>query len=360
VTRLRCLLVCLLAAAVAAVPVQAAAPRAKLERQLARIVARGVPGAVALVRDDRGTWRAARGFADRNPRVRMTPEHSFRIGSLTKSYVAAVILELAGESKLSLDDSVERWLPGVVPNGAAITVRHLLNHTSGIFNFTEEPELYETYVADPLHAWTPLELLRLAARHSNLFPPGEEWSYSNTNYIVLGLIAEAASGQPLEALLRERLFVPLTLTRTTFPADPALPAPFAHGYVRLGGAPVDSTAVHPSFAGAAGAIVSTAADVARFYRELLGGRLLPPRQLETMRTLRFINARFQYALGLEVQRLKYGCAKAWGHTGSIFGYQTVAFNSIRGRRQVVLLVNTEMNARQFTAANTFVTTAFCS
>jgi D-alanyl-D-alanine carboxypeptidase len=367
----RSILLTLLAASVAAPAgvatdaAQAAASRAKLQQQLNRIVARGVPGAVALVRDDRGTWRAARGFADRDQRVRMTLEHSFRIGSLTKSYVAAVVLQLAGEGRLTLDDTVERWLPGLVPNGQAITIRDLLQHTSGIFNFTDDPAMWDGYRADPLRTWAPLELLRLATARDPLFPPGEQWQYSNTNYIVLGLIVEAASGYTLETLIRERLFTPLGLTRTTFPSEPTLPAPHARAYLPpwspLGnGRWSDSTAVSPSIAWAAGAVVSTADDVARFYRELLGGRLLPAPQLRAMRTLRFVNSNFQYGLGLEVVRFKYGCAKAWGHTGSIAGFQTAAFNSIRGRRQVVLLANTELNPRQFNAVNAFVTTAFCS
>jgi D-alanyl-D-alanine carboxypeptidase len=360
---LRGLLAILLAAVVAA-PATAAAPRAKLQRQLNQIVARGAPGAVAYVRDARGTWRGASGFADRERRARMTPSHAFRIGSITKSFVAALALELVADRKLALDDTVEEWLPGVVPNGSNITLRHLLNHTSGIFNFTEVPALIDTYRADPLHTWTPLDLVRLAVANPPAFPPGEEWGYSNTNYVVLGLIVEAATGQALETLLRERLFTPLGLSRTSFPSQPALAEPYAHGYLPpwnpITGRWVDATAVSPSFAWAAGAIVSTPDDVARFYRELLGGRLLRAPLLTEMRTLAFRLSRFGYGLGLEVQRLNYSCARAWGHTGSIFGYQTFAFNTLNGRRQVVLMVNTEMSGRQFDAARTFITTAFCS
>jgi D-alanyl-D-alanine carboxypeptidase len=248
-------------------------------RQLAkRIVDVGVPGAVVLVKDERGTRAGVAGWGNLNTRERFGPDHRFRIGSLTKSFVATVVLQLAAEGVLTLDDAVERWLPGLVPNGGAITLRQLLNHTSGVWNYTDDQDLVAKLVADPLAAWTPEALVAVATSHRPLFAPGSRGSYSNTGYILLGLVVEKASGTPLTEQLRRRIFEPLALTHTSLPPGPALEPPYAHGYALRGngliptpgGRPVDVTAWNPSWAWAAGGIVSTARDIARFYEALLG------------------------------------------------------------------------------------------
>jgi D-alanyl-D-alanine carboxypeptidase len=339
-------------------------------RQLAkRIVDVGVPGAVVLVRDERGARAGVAGWGDVAAKERFGPDHRFRIGSLTKSYVATVVLQLAAEGVLTLDDSVERWLPGLVPNGSAITLRQLLNHTSGIWNYTDDQELLAKLVADPLAAWPPEALVAVATSHGPRFPPGSQWSYSNTGYILLGLVVEKASGTPLNEQLRRRIFEPLALTRTSLPPGPALEPPFAHGYALRGngliptpgGRPVDVTAWNPSWAWAAGGVVSTARDIARFYGALLGGELLRPAELAAMRTTVPIpNSGGQSRYGLGLLSVSLRCGTAWGHTGSVPGYESFAFSSRDGARQTVVLVNANIGTdRQGNRVGDALGSAFC-
>jgi D-alanyl-D-alanine carboxypeptidase len=343
------------------------ASRAKLKRQLNRIVASGVPGALAYVRDSRGTWRGASGYANLDPKNRMQSTYAFRIGSVTKTFVATVILQLASEEKLSLGDTVERWLPGAVPNGDHITIRQLLNHTSGLFDYMEDTSLFAPYVTDRAHVIPPRDLLAAAVGHPPLFPPGARWSYSNTNYIVLGLIAEAVTGLPLEVQLRDRLFRPLGLAHTSFPTTPALPNPHAHSYLTAAEAAsigfprrrLDVTDVSPSFAWASAAVVSTAEDVARFYRRLLSGQVLAADQLRAMRTTLPAGGFGEYGLGLTAIRLR-PCGRFWGHAGSMLGFQTFAWSSPNGSRQVVLMVNISLSGIQGTRVDAFLYTALCS
>jgi D-alanyl-D-alanine carboxypeptidase len=336
-------------------------------RQLAKgIVAVGSPGAVVLVHDARGTRAGTAGYASLRTKERLGANHVFRVGSITKTFVSVVVVQLAAEGVLRLDDPVEKWLPGVVPNGQAITLRQLLNHTSGIYNYTDDSALIQELVRNPLRVWTPAALIELANAHAPLFTPGSRWSYSNTGYLLLGLVVERATGQPLAEELRRRIFAPLGLPRTSFPSVPALAPPFAHGYlppggiVRTpGGRPVDVTLWSPSWAWAAGALVSTAGDLARFYGALLGGELLTPEALrEVKTTVPILGGTEWYGLGLS--RTPFRCAAAWGHGGSVPGYTSLAFSSEDGSRQAVVLVNTSIgNSRLAFRFETALTSAFC-
>jgi D-alanyl-D-alanine carboxypeptidase len=278
----------------------------------------------------------------------MRVDHAFRVGSITKTLVATVVLQLSAEGTLELDDAIERWLPGLVPNGQAITLRHLLNHTSGIYNYTDDQTLLRrSLTRNPPRVLTPAELVAVATRQTPLFAPGTGWSYSNTGYIVLGLVIEAATRTPLEHQLRERIFEPLGLASTTFPITPRLPPPSAHGYLPVGnglvptrnGRPADVTAWHPSWAWAAGALVSTARDLARFYDALIGGELLRPEQLDQMKTAVPIpNAPAAYGLGLASE--PSSCGRVRGHGGAVPGYTSVAYSSEDASHQAVVLINT--------------------
>src|SRR5690349_5332350 len=159
-----------------------------LQRSLDRLVAAGAPGGVVLVRDHGRTARLAAGYADTRTHRRMRTSDRFRVGSVTKTFVATAILQLAGDGRLSLDDSVERWLPGEVPGGGAITVRQLLTMTSGIFDYLNDGDdtVLRRELADPGMRWTPSDLVAIATAHAPRFAPGTAWSYSNTGYILLG------------------------------------------------------------------------------------------------------------------------------------------------------------------------------
>jgi D-alanyl-D-alanine carboxypeptidase len=349
-----------------------AAPPA-LGQALDRLVADGAPGAIALERHDGKEWHAASGVADLATQEPISPRDRYRIGSITKGFVSTVVLQLVGERRLSLDDTVEQWLPGVVPNGAAITVRELMNHTSGLYDYIDEP-LYVGFLRDPLRTWQPLELVRLAVAHPPLFAPGARWSYSNTNYILLGLIVAAVQKRPAALQMaspasevRRRIIAPLGLRHTSFPVtDPDIRGPYAHGYLidpppELGlPAILDTTRVNPSFVWTAGAIVSTLDDVADFHRALFTGRLLDPEQQRELETTVVAAPDIDYGLG--VLRLQTPCGAAWGHDGAMPSAVNISLTSPDGSRQAVLMVNrdantwTEQIGADYSAA---LLTAFC-
>lgn len=359
----------LLVGAVLAVPTAAApgrpavAPKTTLQRALDDLVAAGAPGAIALVRDGDRTVRLASGYADLKTKRPMRVTDRFRVGSATKAFVATVVLQLVGEGKLSLSDTVERGLPGLVPNGRAITIRRLLNHTSGLFDYIEDSRVLGPRLRRlPTRVWTPRELVAVATSHAPLFAPGARWSYSNTNYVLLGLIIEKTTGQPLEAQLRKRIFTPLGLRGTSFDTKPSIAGRYAHGYERVGGPGLqDVGSISPSIYWAAGAVVSTADDLARFFRELLSGRLLRPELLREMRTPVLVTPEQQYGLGLYRNRTPCGGGVFWGHGGGAPGYSTEALMRQDGRRQFVLLVNTSesLSMRAEEARFRIVVLAYC-
>ncbi|WP_240800651.1 beta-lactamase family protein [Streptomyces sp. ICN441] len=330
---------------------------------LDRIVAGGVPGVIALRRRGSEVRTATSGTSDRRTGDPIHAGDRLRIGSNTKTFVATVVLQLAGERRLRLTDTVERWLPGLVPNGSAITIRQLLHHTSGLYDYAGDPRLLAPYATDRAHYWPPRGLVALAASHPPLFPPGASWSYSNTNYVLLGLVIEAVTGRRADAEVRERVLRPLGLHRTTFPLrNPRLPHPHTRGYLTnlpVDTAPdgvLDSTVLSPSIAWTSGGMVSTVGDLARFQRALLTGRLLRPAQ---MRELTTVVPGSDYGTG--IIRWDTSCGTAWGHDGAFPGYLSIALTSGDGERQAVLALNTDRVLSEGTLADvdTAVETLYC-
>lgn len=320
-------------------------------RELQRVVdslalAAHVPGVVVAVqRAGQAPTVVASGVADLATGRKLTAADRFRIGSLTKPMVATIVLQLADEGRLALDDPIARLLPGVLADADRITIRQLLNHTSGLPSYTDDTTFIAAIYADPARRWTPQELVSIARGMPRSFAPGAagQWAYSNTNYILLGLVAEAAGGQPLATLLKTRVFDRLGMTQTYYSTEPALNAPFAEGYADLDAATRDvpvGTRVSPTWAGAAGAVVSTAADVARFAEALADGRLVSPAaQAARLTTIAASRYRFpgdsfdsEYGLGVLV-------GGGWvGHNGAIPGYEAEA-QAKAGTGSVVVLVN---------------------
>jgi D-alanyl-D-alanine carboxypeptidase len=351
------------AAPAASVPVPTATRSppdpATLQLLVDGVVEAGAPGAVALVRTGQGTWEGASGLGDLGARRPAHAGDRFRIGSVTKSFVATVVLQLVGEGRLGLDDRLQQWLPGAVPGGQHITIRQLLNHTSGLANYTDD--LLGPLLAKPTRQayqqlaarnFTPRALVAMATRHRPLFPPGTRFSYSNTNYILLGLLVERVTGDRLAGQLHQRILAPLGLADTELPGTQRrIRGQYLHGYAPPDRAwlpsdgpagLVDVTQANPSWAGAAGAMISSAADLARFYQALLGGRLLGPELLKAMQTT--VDASEQYGpaagYGLGLMRLALGCGgQVWGHGGEVAGYATVAFSTRDAARQLVLTDN---------------------
>src|SRR5436190_2298941 len=213
-------------AALALSPVATASVNLKA---LARtLVKTGAPGAIVYVRTPTATRAGVAGYADRSAHVSMRAADRFRIASVTKAFVSVLILQLEAEGKLDIDDAVAKYLPDVVPNGGAITLRELMNHTSGLFNYTDDAAFVDDPITNFARTWSPQELLALAFAHAPGSPPGTNWSYSNTNYIVLGLVVERETGKSLGQVLQERILTPLGLTSTSFPLTIALAPDFVH------------------------------------------------------------------------------------------------------------------------------------
>ncbi len=311
-----------------------------LQRALDRLVEDGSPGAL-LYRYDHGRVTALQsGVADLASGAPLPPAARYRIGSLTKTYVSTAVLQLVARHRLHLDDRVSRYLPRLLAGRPGITVRQLLSHTSGVYDFNDDPRVLEPYLAGDLaHVWTPRSLVRIALSHE--VHPGSGYHYSNTNYVLAGLVVESVTGRSLGEVLRHRVLAPAHLHATTFTPSRTLPAPAAHGYfVFSGDERSDITDLYP-YPWASGAMVATAPDVARFYRSLLSGRLLPRRLLAAMRTTVDASAEdgpgTAYGLGLE--RFPTPCGPAWGHGGNFPGYVTYVYSSPDGSRQTVLMLN---------------------
>lgn len=302
----------------------------------------GVPGILADVRDGSRTWFGTAGERKQSDR--------FRIGSLTKAFTSTVVLQLDAEGELSLDDTVERRLPGLVPNGGEITVRRLLNQTSGLFNYTMDEKLLARYVGPGFlkHRFdrvTPEELVKAAMAYPPAFAPGEGWGYSNTNFVLAGMIIEKVTGRSYAEEVERRIARPLDLTGTYVPGDDtALRGPHSRHYSKLmlpdPDAEIhDATEMDASSAWAAGGMVSTSGDLHRFFHALLGGRLLPAEQLEEMFTGVSTEGSgwipgTTYGLGVFWQRLSCGTT-VWGGGGAINGSWTYAMGSRDGEHFLV-------------------------
>lgn len=276
----------------------------------------------------------------------MRADHRVRIGSVTKSFIAVVALQLVGEGRLRLSDTLGQRLPGVLPYGSDITLRQLLDHTSGIPDDVATP-LMELFGGDPLRVWTPAQLIGVVRDQPPRFAAGTAWAYSNTDYVLVGLMIKGATGNSLERELQRRVVGPLRLRHTSFPVQASgLGGHAARGYsldLDSSGRPVagtlrDLTTYSPSFAWASGNGVSDVRDVARFYHALLSGELLAANLLrEALTTVSTGRSGRRYGLGLDVRDSSYGMLV--GHEGDIPGFSVKALSSPDGRRQAVVAVN---------------------
>ncbi|EHM27325.1 D-alanyl-D-alanine carboxypeptidase (penicillin-binding protein) [Streptomyces sp. W007] len=318
---------------------------ARLRELLHRLTAvDGAPGAFAEMRDRRGSTVLTDGVADVERRTPLDPDSRFRIGSMTKTFTATAMLQLVGERRVHLDAPVERYLPGVVRghgnDGRRITVRQLLQHTGGLPDFLDHFDPRDI-VMDPLAHRDPLDLVNIALAHPPEFAPGAGWSYSNTGYLLVGMIIERVTGNTYGEEIERRVIEPLGLSETSVPGDdPTIPGPHPRGYVRPGDdAPLlDITEVNPSVGGAAGGMISSGSDVNRFLGALLGGELLHPAQLGEMMRTRPTGGSDgrRYGLGLESKPLPRG-GRYWGHTGDFLGYETAAGATVDGRQATVMV-----------------------
>ncbi|MGW3358984.1 serine hydrolase domain-containing protein [Streptomyces bungoensis] len=334
-----------------------------VDRVLRTAVAQGAPGALARIDDNGRTYQVTRGVADRGTLRGISAGDRFRVGSVTKSFSAVVLLQLADEHRLDLDAPVDRYLPGLLPDDR-ITVRHLLSHRSGLYDYTDDlfADSVAGFEAVRNKVFGYRDLVALSLRKPRTNAPGAAYSYSNTNFVVAGLLIEKLTGHSVKTAYEQRVFEPLGL-RDTFYVHPdtRIPGRYARGYLTPdtpGAAPVDATDQTVSWAQSAGAIISSAKDLDTFYSALVGGRLLSPARLAEMERFTRVDATTAYGLGLRRRDLSCGVS-VYGHTGAVQGYYTYAFTTPDGRRSVTAMATTSNNGAVLGTLAGVLESAFC-
>ncbi|MFF8669628.1 serine hydrolase domain-containing protein [Streptomyces sp. NPDC015242] len=350
-----------------------AAGHEKTRQAIEAAVEAGVPGVTAEARDADGRWRTAAGVGDLRTGAARGLHDRFRVGGVTSTFVATVLLQMTAEKKLSLDDTVEHHLPGVVTgngnDGRAVTVRQLLNHTSGLFDYLAEPAYYEKYILGDgflQHRYDHLtagQRLRVALAHPPQFAPGARHAFSHTNDLLAALILEKVAGTSYENEVRRRVIEPLGLKATSHPGpSTGLPRPSGRGYSKLfsGTQPDridDVTEFHGSQVWGDGDIISSAADLNRFFRALMRGKVLPPRQLAEFKTT-VVNPDLPISShGLGIERLELGCGETlWYRDGGTVGSLTFVATTEDGRHQLTFNYNSDWEVSQILPT---LTAEFC-
>ncbi len=288
----------------------------------------------------KGIFIRQKGLADIDSRRKINDTDNFRIGSLTKSFTATVVLQLSDEGKLSLDDKLYKFFPGV-PNAKKITVRQLLSMTSGLYSYTEIPWLEKKFMDDRFTGFTPEGLVGIGVAHKPHFAPGKGFNYSNTNYILLGMIIEKVTGNTLEREFKARIFNKLNLKNTTFPAGISkLSGHYIRGYMMNNGRYEDWTDQNTSWAWAAGGIVSNLYDLKTFVKAMGDGKLLG-KKTQKERMISWVNMKSK-----QMPTLKYGlgiftAGGFIGHNGALPGYVDLAVYNPKNGSVIVFMMNSQ-------------------
>ncbi|WP_432752463.1 serine hydrolase domain-containing protein [Streptomyces sp. JL2001] len=316
--------------------------RPELQRAIEEIVESGFLGVQLRVNDEHGEWVGSAGARELGRSAEPLTDGHFRIGSTTKSFVATTVLMLAAEGRLGVDTPVDDYLPEFGLD-RRITVRTLLQHTSGIFNHTGE--LYEDgtiaegipwrgkeWVDRRFHTYRPEELVRLSLSRPARFAPGTGWSYANTNYVLARLVIESVTGRPFAEELRRLVLDPLGMAGTVAPgSSPEIPEPHHHSYYRYEDAgqetTVDVTRHDPSWVAAGGDMISTTRDLHTYFSALMAGKLLPPELLAEMRSP---EATVGYGLGMFAQDLGPGAGTVFHHNGATIGSAALMYGTPDG------------------------------
>jgi D-alanyl-D-alanine carboxypeptidase len=287
-----------------------------VQHVLDRAVAAGLPGVLAEVHDGDRRWFGTAGVADTASGGARQADHRFRIGSITKTFVATVVLQLVAEGKVGLDDTVDL---------GEITVRHLLANTSGLFNYLDDLE-----AVNQREYPTPEQLVQIATAHPPAFAPGTDWAYCNTNYVLAGMLVERLTGTPLREEIARRVTRPLGLIGTYLPeaTDLTIQGPHSRHYTDFAGGRHDITELNTTPFWAAGGMISTAGDLNRFFGALLAGELVSTDVMfATIPTKNWIP---DTAYGLGISSLTLPCGQeVWGMGGAIFGSWSVTYG-VRG------------------------------
>lgn len=331
--------------------VNARLDRKALRQSLDAVVRAGMYGTYSDVWNGDAHWRGASGVADIKTKQPMKPGMEHRIGSTTKTFTAVAILQQVDQGRIDLDSPIARYLPDLIPGerGQEITVRMLLNHTSGIADYIDaafpsnvsfpKPETAQSYDDNRFREFRPRELVKLGLDLPPTGKPGEQHVYANTNYIIAGLLLEKLTGTSAEKYITRHVIDKAGLRHTYFPRTPYIIGPHSKAYESLYGAidpPRDYSVYNASYGGMAGALISTMEDVNRFYRALLTGRLISVEQLKQMQTTVPVPGAEKigrvYGLGIFAQ--DQPCGRFWGHPGRFWGMETESWSSPDGRHQV--------------------------
>ncbi|MEU6715427.1 serine hydrolase domain-containing protein [Nonomuraea sp. NPDC046802] len=342
----------LLATGVAVVPAQASAglDRQALRQSLDAVHEAGMYGIYSQVRDGAATWQGAAGVADVKTRRPVTPNMVHRIGSITKTFTSVAVLQQVAKGKVELDAPVGRYLPELLPGerGQQITVRMLLNHTSHIADYIASafPSLLEpsgkSLDDNRFRTFAASDLAKMGVDAPATGQPGATpGMYSNTNYVLAGLLLEKVTGIPAEQYITRNVIRKAGLRNTSFPRTPFIPGAHSKAYESWYGLidpPKDYSVYNMSWAGTAGAMVSTLDDLNRFYRALLRGELIGPAELgEMQKTVPVQGVSPTYGLGLYAVDLP--CGRFWGHDGAVFGMGTQSLATPDGSRQFSFGIN---------------------
>lgn len=317
------------------------------------MTAANVPGVIVGIWGPDGSYVRTFGVADKATRTPMKTDFYSRIGSVTKTFTVTGILQLADQGKLGLDDPIAKYIDGV-PGGDKITLRQLARMQSGLFNFSASTAFQNAMVADPRRPFTPQQLLGYAFAEPNVFPPGQGFLYCNTNTVLLGLVVEKLSGQSLHDYIRDHILMPLGMGHTSFPTTNAFPEPHAQGYTdtTADGSETTATDWDPSWAWAAGAMISTLDDMHIWAPALATGKLLTPEmQKQRLQTVGAPGMPAQDGYGLGIFNLG-----GWiGHNGSLPGYQTVAVYLPEKQTTLVMFTNTDIEYQGSEPSTTLAT-----
>ncbi|MGE7592996.1 serine hydrolase domain-containing protein [Peribacillus frigoritolerans] len=306
----------------------------------------GYPGILAKTAEGGKTWGYAAGIADVRTQKPMKTDFRFRIGSVTKTFIATVLLQLAGENRLNLDDSIEKWLPGVIQgngyDGNQITIRQILNHTSGIADYVNSKDFD---IMDTKKSYTAEEFVKMGISLPPDFAPGKGWSYSNTGYVLLGILIEKVTGNSYAEEVENRIIEPLDLSNTFLPGNSSVipGTKHARGYIQLDGASElkDVTYINPGSSD--GDMISTADDLNKFFSYLLSGKLLKEQQLKQMlTTVPTGREGTGYGLGIYETKLP-NSVSIWGHQGKVPGFSTFAGGTLGGKHTLAVNLNSLNN-----------------
>lgn len=296
------------------------------------------PGAIVGVRSPQGTWIKAYGDSDPVKKVPMTADMHVRIGSVTKPFTGTLLMQLVEQGKVSLDDPISKYVSGV-PNGDTVTLKLLGIMRSGVASYSRNEDFVTKLFTNPEGVYTVDQLLQYGYALSPAFAPGADFEYSNTNTLLLGQVVEKVTGKTLQEAYQSMIFDPLKLSKTSAPgSNPAMPSPFSRGYTLQGVSgrtPADATNYNPSWAGAAGEIVSTTDDMLTFTRALGTGQglLKPATQVTRMGT-------WAPAGGYGFQ---WACAGGWvGHTGELPGFNVTSWYDTTSDTAVVVAANSDI------------------